>query len=83
MIIVEPYPWNLRRTEKYRSDYDKSEGLRYAFWIIAFFNQLFFMWYGQLTILIQIWMLMLWIITGVYTMYNAQRYHTLPNEGDI
>lgn len=83
MEIIKPYPWNLRRTEKYKSDYNKSERLRYALWIIAFFNQLIFMWYGKFTIYMQIWMLILWLITGVYTIYNAQRYHTLPDNGDM
>lgn len=83
MKIIKSYPWNLRQTEKYRSDYNKSERLRYALWIIAFVNQLIFMWYGKFTIYIQIWMLILWSILGIYTVYNAQRYHILPNEGDI
>ena len=83
MIVTKPYPWNLRRTEKYKLDYRKSEGLQYALWIIAITNQLIFMWYGKLTILIQIWMMILWLVLGIYTMYNAQRYHTLPNDGDI
>lgn len=83
MVIIKPYPWNLRRTKKYKLDYRKSEGLRYALWIIAITNQLIFMWYGKLTILIQIWMMILWLVLGIYTMYNAQRYHTLPNDGDI